>query len=159
MIGWVTILIIGRLLIPLMRGMNICLLQSFPGSCGKKSVCTHRVLQRKLTQTVLCGTLSQSFGGCICMGTREQQRSTSFTGKGRIFMVTGEFHSFISFEKMHEYIYLLCLSHVHKLVFGLCMVDLCGARRKQLLRSSYIEHQWVRVSSTALADVMDLEGE
>ena len=102
MIEQVTILIIGHLLIPLMRGMSICLLQSFPGSCGKKSVCTHRVLQRKLTQTVLCGTLSQSFGGCICMVTSEQQRSTSFTGKGRIFMVTGvrpNFHSFISFEK------------------------------------------------------------
>ena len=71
MIGRVAILIIGHLLIPLMRGMSICLLQSFPGSNNKS----------------------------------EQQRSTSFTGKGIIFMVTGvslNFHSFISFEKMRE---------------------------------------------------------
>ena len=127
MIGRVTILIIGCLLIPLMRGMSICLLQSFPGSCGKKSVCTHRVLQRKLTQTIFCGTLSQSFGGCICMVTSEQQRSTSLTGKGRIFMVTGVRLNFHSFKK-----YLQCLSHVHKLVLSLCMVDHCGTRRKQL---------------------------
>ena len=36
MIGQVTILIIRHLLISLSRGMSICLLQSFPGSCGKK---------------------------------------------------------------------------------------------------------------------------
>ena len=60
MIGRVTILIIGRLLIPLMRSMSICLLQPFPGSCGKKSVCIHRIIQRKLTQTVLCGTLLEA---------------------------------------------------------------------------------------------------
>ena len=48
MIGRIVILIIGHLFIPLMRGMSICLLKSFPGSCGKKSVCTHRVLQRNV---------------------------------------------------------------------------------------------------------------
>ena len=81
MIGRVAILIIGHLFIPLMRGMSICLLKSFPGSCGKKSVCTHRVLQRKRTQTFLCGTLSQSFGGCICMVTSVQQGPPRSQGK------------------------------------------------------------------------------
>ena len=38
------------------------------------------------------------------------------------------FHFVISAEGMEEYLW--CLSHVYMVVFGTCMVDVCGTTRK-----------------------------